>query len=202
LANWIEVMLAVPQMPYAIRRAAVDETRLIADLRLFSLLSLELKRYPLEAADAVRAWLPDVDDKLIQSGHYFVAEHEGDLIGGAGWSVLPLQFRTDRLIQEGGRAAFLSLDPGSVLLRGFFLDPDCGRRGVSASLLRQIEPDAAAEGYSAAEVVVPEDAQLSYRSLGFKAVRSFSLALDGGDAVPLLQMRRPFAPALRLAAAA
>lgn len=193
-------MLAFAQQPYVIRQAAVQETGLIAYLRMASLVSLEMPRHSLDAVRTLMAGIPDVDAADVAAGRYYVADHGGDLIGGVGWSVLPLQFRSERLANEDGGAAFLSLDAGSVLLRGFFLDPDLGRRGVAPALLKRIEADVAQEGYGACEGVVPADAQITYRSLGFKPVRKLRIRMDDGERFPVLQMRRSVAS--RLAAAA
>ena len=86
-----------------------------------------------------------------------------------------------------------SLDADAVLVRGFFLDPDVGRRGVGADLLAHVEADAARAGYDAAELVVPSAAQVLYRSLGFRPVRRLALRVDGDGLVPLLQMRKRLA---------
>lgn len=193
-------MLASPALAFALRRADLSELSLIAELRLISLLSLEMPRHSLHAIEAVLTSIPEVDAAMLQSGRYVVADHAGDLLGGAGWSPLTAEFRSERLGHEGGGPAFISLDADSVLLRGFFLDPDQGRRGVGAVLLAQIEADAAVQGFRGGEIIVPGEAQLFYRSLGFRALRRLSLKLDSGDSVPILQMRKAFAP--RLAAAA
>jgi GNAT superfamily N-acetyltransferase len=193
-------MLALAQAPFTLRRADSSETNHLNDLRLSSVLSLEMPRHSLVAIKAVLAAVPDIDASMLAGGRYVVAEHEGDLIGGAGWSVLPVQFRSERIVHEDGGPAFISLDAGSVLLRGFFLDPDLGRRGVGAALLRRVEADAGDEGYSAAEAIVPADAQLLYRSMGFRPTRKLAVRLDNREAHPVLQMRKAFAS--RLAAAA
>ena len=88
----------------------------------------------------------------------------------------------------------------SVLVRGFFLDPDVGRHGAGAALLSQIEEDVVRAGYSGAEVVVPAFSQLRYRNLGFKAANKLAMALDGGAILPLLQMRKTFGFRCALAA--
>lgn len=193
-------MLAMPQVPFVLRRAGRADLDILTELRLISLLSLEMPRYSLGAIRTMLASIPDLDAGLLESGQYSVAEHAGELIGGAGWSVLPVQFRSERLVHEGGAPAFVSLDPASVLLRGFFLDPDLGRRGVGAALLKQIEAEASQQGHVGAEIIVPADAQLFYRSLGFRPMRRLSLVLDCDEGTPVLQMRKAFAP--RLAAAA
>lgn len=193
-------MLGFHQPLYRIRAAEVYETSLIGYLRLTSLLSLEVPDRSLGAIRALMERLPDVSSDLIQSGQYFVADHDGELLGGAGWSVLPLRFGAEYLVGEDGRPARLSLSRGSVLLRGFFLDPDLGRRGAGASLLACIEAEAARDGHHAAELIVPATAQLYYRSLGFRAVGRFGLDLDGGEVLPLLQMRKFFQSRLAVAA--
>ena len=193
-------MLAFHQPHYSVRPAELSETSLIGYLRLASLLSLEIPGASLGAIRAVMSRLPDVGPDLIEAGHYFVADQDGDLLGGAGWSVLPLRYRAEHLMDEDGHAARLSLDRGSVLVRGFFLDPDLGRRGAGASLLTRIEAEAAQAGHSAAELIVPASAQIYYRSLGFRPVGRFALKLDGGEVLPLLQMRKCFGPGLAMAA--
>ena len=193
-------MLAISPVPFVLRPAHKWELNILAELRLFSLLSLEMPRHSLRAINIVLAAIPDLDDALLESGRYLVAEHAGEVVGGAGWCTLPQGFRSTLLVHEDGGAAFVSLDADSVLLRGFFLDPDIGRRGVGAALMGQIEADASRAGYCGAEIIVPADAQLFYRSLGFRPTRRLRLSLDGRESMGILQMRKPF-PA-RLAAAA
>jgi GNAT superfamily N-acetyltransferase len=193
-------MLAYHQPRFALRQAQASETSLIAYLRLASLLSLEMPDHSLAAIRAVMTRLPDVDAELLATERYVVAESDGDLLGGAGWSALPLSYRAEHLIGEDGRPACLTLDAGAVLLRGFFLDPDLGRRGAGAGLLAHIEADAGSAGYAAAELVVPATSQLYYRSLGFRPVGKLALKLGREDVLPLLQMRRRFPVKLACAA--
>jgi GNAT superfamily N-acetyltransferase len=185
---------------YTIRRAEESETNLIAYLRLASLISLEMPGRPLAAIRALMDGLPDIDPHHLATGRYLVADHGGDLIGGAGWSVLPLSFRGERLLDQRGDRAGLMLDPGAVLVRGFFLDPDLGRRGVGARLLARIEADAARMGYDTAELVIPATSEAFYRSLGFRPIARLSLGLDGDARLPLLQMRKPLPDRLAVAA--
>jgi hypothetical protein len=191
--------VAEAQQSFVIRRADKSEGGLIRDLRLASLLSFEMAGDPLAWLRAFTAALPDVDADLIRDGRYFVAESGGELIGGAGWSLLPLSFRADRLVTEDGRAAALSLDAGAVLVRGFFLDPDGARRAAAADLLARLELDAACAGHDSAELVVPYAAEVLYRSLGFRPVRRLALRVDDGS-LPLLQMRKRLPVRLKSAA--
>lgn len=186
--------------PHVVRPAERHEASLIGYLRLASLLCLEMPGHALEDVGAVMATLPDVDSELIAAGRYMVAERESDLVGGVGCSVLPLGFRGDRLIDEGGRPATPLLGHDSVLLRGFFVDPDLGCNGVGAGLLARVELEAARAGHGSAEALVPSSGQRLYRSLGFKLVRRLGLRVAGADLVPIVQMRKSLA--LRLAAAA
>jgi GNAT superfamily N-acetyltransferase len=194
------MMCAFSQAPYAIRRAYESETNLLACLRLASLVSLEMPDHPLAAIRAVTDSLPDVDAPLVASGHYFVADSSGELIAGAGWSVLPLSFRGEDLVDEAGPSGPVMSRPGAVLVRGFFLDPDLGRRGAGARLLASVESDAARSGYDSAELVVPAAAQIYYRSLGFRPVAKMTLRRPRIEPLPLLQMRKHLPS--RMAAAA
>jgi len=185
---------------FAVRPAGPGETGLLEYLRFASLLSLEMSDRPMASIKTLIASLPDVDAKLVAAGRYYVADCAGDLIAGVGWSVLPLSYRGDDLRDEKGGSAALQLGNRSALVRGFFLDPDLGGRGVGPELLGHIEADMLANGFSCAEVVVPASAEVIYRGLGFKSGRRLGLALGGGDVLPLVQMRKSLA--VRLAAAA
>jgi GNAT superfamily N-acetyltransferase len=194
------MMSAFSQAPYAIRRAEESETNLLAYLRLASLVSLEMPDHPLQVIRAVMDSLPDVDAPLVASGHYLVADSSGELIAGAGWSVLPLSFRGQDLVHGADPRGTVIGGPGAVLVRGFFLDPDLGRRGAGARLLASVESDAARAGYDSAELVVPAAAQVYYRSLGFRPVAKMTLRRPRIEPLPLLQMRKHLPS--RMAAAA
>jgi hypothetical protein len=184
---------AYKQGSYAMRRAAPAEASLVAYLRFASLVSLELRKHPLEAIRAFMRCLPDVDAGLVEAGRYFVADQGGDLIAGLGWSVLPLRFRCRDFLDEHGARAALKLGEDAVLLRGFFLDPDQGRRGAGAHLLAQVEADILRHRHRSAELIVPASARAYYATLGFKPVAKLGLRLDGGEPLPLIQMRKPLA---------
>jgi hypothetical protein len=188
------------QGSYAIRRAARAEAGLVAYLRFASLVSLELRKHPLHAIRALMRRLPDADAGLVEAGRYFVADQGGDLIAGVGWSVLPLRFRCRDLLDEHGARIALELGEDAVLLRGFFLDPDQGRRGAGANLLTQVEADILRNRHRSAELIVPAPARAYYANLGFKPVAKLGLRLDGGEPLPLIRMRKPLALPFAVAA--
>jgi GNAT superfamily N-acetyltransferase len=192
----------VPFAPpsYVVRPAERREAGLIGYLRMASLLCLEMPGYSLDAVRAVMMALPDVDAELIAAGRYVVVESGGDLLGGVGWSVLPLSFRADRLIDDSGRPADPLLGHNAVLLRGFFLDPDLGRHGIGANLVARIEADAAREGHCLAEVLLASSGQRLYRSMGYKLTRRLGMRFAGADLVPIVQMRKSLAARLAVAA--
>jgi hypothetical protein len=192
--------LGLREQSHHLRRADPAEAGMLAYLRLASLLCLEMRDEPLAAVHALIRALPDVDAELLASGRYFVAEKGGDLIGGAGWSMLPLSFRLPRLLDEQGRPAGWSLAQGSVLLRGLFLDPDMGRNGAMASLLARIEADVARAGHAALEVIVPASSQVQYRSHGFRPTGKFGLRLANEGVLPLARMRKGLSCRLAMAA--
>jgi hypothetical protein len=193
-------MCASRQPAHEIRRAVAAEASLIEDLRLASLHALEMPGQPLATLRALMDALPDFHSDLIAAGRYFVADAAGDLIGGAGWGALPARLRLDRLIGRDARPAELLPAGGSVLLRGFFLDPDLGRSGAAAGLLSVVEAEAVAAGHIAADIVVPASSQLYYRSLGFRSLARLGLQIGREEVLPMLQMRKLFATRLSAAA--
>lgn len=193
-------MPALGQSFYRVRPAELHEVGLVSYLRLASLICLEMTSHPLQAIRTLMSRLPDVDADLVAAGRYFVADSDGDLLGGAGWSLLPLSYRGEGLVDAAGFPTRLEMSEKAVLLRGFFLDPDLGREGAAAALFAQIEAEAARAGHAAVELVGPASSQAYYRSLGFKPGRRLGLRLGRGDVLPLLQMRKGLP--LRLAVAA
>lgn len=193
-------MLAFHQPSYAVRQAVAREATLVSYLRFASLVCLEMPGQPLDAVRTVMSALPDVDPALVRAGQYQVADLNGELIGGAGWSVLPLNFRGERLLDEAGRPATLDLAGNTVLLRGFFLDPDVGRRGAGAALLSQVEAEWLSDGFEAAELVAPAMAEPFYRGLGFRPLRKLQLDMRRTGMLPMLEMRKCLSPRLALAA--
>jgi len=165
-----------------------------------SLLCLEMSGQSLETVRAVMTSLPDVDAELIAAERYTVVECNGDLLGGIGWSVLPLSFRADRLMDDCGRPVDRLLGHNAILVRGFFLDPDLGRHGIGANLVAQVEAEAARAGYGSAEVLVPSPGQRLYRSMGFKLVRRLGMRSAGSELVPMVQMRKSLTARLAVAA--
>jgi len=187
------------QPPFILRRAPVSELGLISHLRLASLLCLEIPGLALEAVGALLTAAPDLDGPLLASGRYFVADRGGELIAGGGWSLLPLSFCNGPLTADDGRPARVALDDGSVLLRGFFLDPDLGRQGAAAALLAQLGAEAAAAGHSAFEAMAAAEAHALYAGLGFRTVRRLRMEVDG-EPMDLVQMRKALVQRLPAAA--
>ena len=183
-----------------IRRAQAADAGLIGYLRFASLLCLEMSQRSLQAVRSLMASLPDVDTRLVSAGSYYVAESAGELVAGAGWSVLPLSFRGDALVDERGDPAPLRLGHSSALVRGFFVDPDLCRCRAGAELLARVEAELFEAGHLGAELIVPLAAEIAYRRLGYRPVRRLGLDVGGGETLPLLQLRKQLS--LRLAAAA
>lgn len=185
---------------FVVRKAEAAEASLICYLRLASLLCIEMPSHALAAIRTVMGVLPDVGPDLVASGRYFVADLAGELIGGVGWSEHRDPAFVDGLMDERGDPVSLPFDDGTVLLRGFFLDPELGRRGAAARMLGRIEADAAREGFGAAEVFAPATSLTYYRSLGLRQVARYSLRVERRDPLPLVRMRKTLSPRLAVAA--
>lgn len=185
-------MLALNRPNYLIRSAMKGETGMLADLRMASLLCLEMPNQSLATIRTFMSALPDVDERLVAGGSYSVADKDGDLIAGAGWSPMRRPLQGSRLVGADGKMMNFSVGDDSVLIRGFFLDPDMGRQGAGTTLLSHVQDSAARAGYSAGEILIPASSQLYYRSLGFRSVAAAELKLEGTGSLALVQMRRSF----------
>ena len=112
---------------------------------------------------------------LLASGHYFVAEEGGRLLGSGGWS------RGD---PHGGGAA-----PGLGHVRHVATDARHARRGVGRAVMEAVVDDARAFGARRLRCVSTLTAVPFYRALGFREegrrTLSFGAAALGFPAVEM-----------------
>lgn len=122
----------------------------------------------------------------------FIAEADGRLAGGGGWSRRATLYGGD---QSPGRCAVL-VDPNvdAVRVRAMYTLPDHVRKGVGRLILGLCEAAARREGFRAVELLATLAGEPLYRACGFAPVARVEDD-RGASAVPLLRMRKLFAPA-------
>ncbi|MCB1517885.1 MAG: GNAT family N-acetyltransferase [Hyphomicrobiaceae bacterium] len=117
-----------------------------------------------------------LDPLLLQDGHYFAAQVDGELAGCGGW----------------GRAANgPNADNGSLgHLRHFATHPNFMRRGVGAVILEKCVAAAKADGISALHCFSSVASERFYLNHGFTKVQDVSVMLGGDEPFPAILMER------------
>jgi predicted N-acetyltransferase YhbS len=126
--------------------------------------------------------------QLVRDGTYFVAEIDGALAGAGGWS-----YRKTIAGAHGPEDPEADpLDPAAdpARIRAFYVDPEFGRRGVGALLLRLSEDAAREAGFGRAELTSTLQAVPFYAASGYRPVRRFDLPLPSGSELQLELMEK------------
>lgn len=131
--------------------------------------------YPPSALVVALPRIGRAQPRLLASGHYFVAEEGGRLVGAGGWS------RGD---PHGGRAA-----PGQGHVRHVATDARHARRGVGRAVLQAVMDDAAFHGTRRLQCLSTLTAVPFYRAMGFAEEGRRALAF-GALSFPVVEMSR------------
>jgi GNAT superfamily N-acetyltransferase len=128
-----------------------------------------------------------IDTQLIDDGTYFVVEIDGVLAGCGGWSRRATLYGGDH---SAARDSAL-LDPATqpARVRAMYTHPRLTRRGVGRRILELCEQAAAAEGFTALELMATHSGRPLYEAFGFLAIEEVEDA-TGGAPVPLTKMRK------------
>ena len=109
------------------------------------------------------------DSQLVDDGTYFVAELEGTIVGGGGWSHRRALFGIrGTSLDDGGERSDACTDPlgEAGRLRGFFVSPAHARRGIGRQLVTACEDDARRAGYHRLELVATPAGEPLYGRAG------------------------------------
>jgi GNAT superfamily N-acetyltransferase len=129
-----------------------------------------------------------VDSQLIADGTYYVAEIDGRLAGGGGWS----KRRTLYGGSEGRSEPGELLDPAkdAAKIRAFFVHPDFGRRGIGRALIEACEAAAYADGFRRMELGATPTGELLYAGAGYVVTDRFEIDLADGEVLPASHMAK------------
>ncbi|MFD1468158.1 GNAT family N-acetyltransferase [Hymenobacter caeli] len=129
-----------------------------------------------------------IDSQLIADGTYYVAEMDGQLAGGGGWSRRQTLYGGD----QSKAAADPLLDPArdAGRIRAFFVHPGWARRGVGRALIGVCEAAAGAAGFRSLALAATLPGEPLYGALGYAAgARSF-IHFPDGEQLAIIQMHK------------
>lgn len=167
----------------ALRTATPHDLPIIHDIAARAVRDLLAGRHysheQLRAAAAIKIY--EVEPALVDAGTYYVAEIDGAVVAGSGWSAGgPLQPTSSERQVTAGTAA----------MRATYVDPRWARRGLATLLAHTTETAARLAGYRRFEALCTPASEALRRSLGYHLVRREEAALADGVTTSVAHMRK------------
>jgi predicted N-acetyltransferase YhbS len=153
-----------------------------------SVRALQASYYSSKQMDAALESVFGVDRQLIRDSTYFVAEHDGRIVGCGGWSRRRSLYGGD----HGRQAEDGSLDPtqDAARIRAFFVHPSWARRGIGRSIMVGCEHAIVAAGFRAVDIVATLSGEPLYASFGYAVVSRYEIVIAGDLALPVVRMTK------------
>lgn len=174
---------------FALRLATEEDIPALHALIEASVRGLQAGDYTQAQMDGALGTVLGLDSQLIHDRTYFVAEADGKLAGCGGWSKRKTLFGADR---GPGREPEL-LDPATdaAKVRAIFVHPEFARRGLGTLILKRVEDEAAAAGFTRYEMGSTLTGVALYRLKGYTEVERIAVPLKNGEALPVVKMVKP-----------
>ncbi|MGH8194876.1 MAG: GNAT family N-acetyltransferase [Woeseiaceae bacterium] len=132
-------------------------------------------------------FMPMMEHYLIDDGTYFVAEHDGRIIGCGGWSCRSPSYR---VCSPGGQPAA----GRSAKVRAMYVHPDAARRGIGRTLLERIEREMTRSGHKEASLEAILPGVPLYRNRGYRETGATRVEFPNGVHLPVICMHKRLAP--------
>lgn len=171
-----------------LRLACLEDVPALEELILLSVHVLQAPYYSEAQRDASWGAVFGVDRQLIIDGTYFVAEHEGLMVGCGGWSKRQSLFGGDTARDDADPLLNPNTDPARV--RAFFIHPDWARRGIGKAILAACESAILAAGFSHIELVATLAGEPLYLACGYQEDERYEVPLGAGLTLPVVRMKK------------
>jgi len=132
-----------------------------------------------------------VDRQLIHDGTYFVAEHDGSIVGCGGWSRRRSLYGGDR--GRAGEDGLLDPQRDAARVRAFFVHPDWARRGIGRSIMTACERAIIEAGFHTVDIVATLAGEPLYASFGYAVIERYEIPMTGGLGLPAVRMTKTIA---------
>jgi GNAT superfamily N-acetyltransferase len=173
-------------MEALVRRAVLDDVTALQCLIERSVSELQYNDYTPEQRGAALKEIYGVDTALISDGTYFVAEVDGVIVAGGGWSKRKTLFGGD--IWSHRENDLLDPATNAAKIRAFFVHPTYARRGLGSLLLDRCEREGRQQGFTRFEMGATLTGLRLYERHGYVAVDRFDVKLSNGEAVAVVRM--------------
>lgn len=175
-------------MNWQLRLACMEDVPALERLIPLSVRVLQATHYSAAQMEAALGPVFGVDRQLIADGTYFVAEHDGVIIGCGGWSKRRSLFGGDAM----RKAEDLLLDPTneSARVRAFFIHPEWTRRGIGRAIIDACEGAISVAGFQRIELVATLAGEPLYGACGYMEAERYEVPLAGGLTLPVVRMMK------------
>lgn len=123
----------------------------------------------------------EVEADLVDAGTYYVAEVDGELVAGSGWSA-------GGSLQRSANGP--TVESGTATMRASYVDPRYARRGIATLLARTTETAATLSGFRRFETMCTPLSAAMRGALGYRLVRHEQIPLADGLTLRLAVMRK------------
>lgn len=174
--------------PYVLRKANLRDVPALEALIARSARELGAEHYTAEEIEGALRGTFGVDTQLIRDETYFVAEHDGHIVGCGGWSYRTTLFGSDKL----GDRDTKPLDPKAqpARIRAFFVDPAHARKGIGRMLLAKCELEAYLAHFRTLELMASLSSMQLYAARGYVSEEPQEFDIGSGLTIRLVPMRK------------
>jgi len=175
-------------MAITLRAATVADIPDLEQLIAASVRALSTNYYSPSQIESALTHLFGVDTQLLADGTYYVAESDGRIVGGGGWSKRQTLFGGDRY----KALTDPELDPAvdAARIRAFFVHPDFARQGIGRRLIESCEEAAEEAGFRVFTLVATLPGQPLYTALGYTVTDWLEILLAEGVLLPAARMEK------------
>jgi N-acetylglutamate synthase-like GNAT family acetyltransferase len=173
-------------LDYTIRKARLDDRGEIQELIATSARGLSQTDYSNQQIEAAITDVFGVDTSLIADETYFVAEHDGELVGCGGWSKRRTLFGGDQFATRDTTELNPETEPAKI--RAFFVHPQWARKRIAHAILSRCEAEARAAGFRQVELMATLPGVKFYVACGYEESEQFEYQMVSGGTLPLVPM--------------
>ena len=173
---------------FTYRLAKLEEIEALTKLISESALRLQSDDYSRAQIQGALGTVFGVDTQLIKDTTYYAVDYEGSLVACGGWSKRHTLFGADAAKTEPDKLLDPSTDAARI--RAFFVHPGFARRGIGNELIRRCEQAAQQLGFTRMELVATLSGERLYASVGYAALKHYTLNLVNGETMPVVSMGR------------
>jgi GNAT superfamily N-acetyltransferase len=170
-----------------VRVASCDDISALHELISQSYRFLCRRYYTPKQIECALAHHVGIDKQMIDDGTYYVAEIDGEIVGGGGWSKRKKLFGGDG-VKSPGDTDLLNPARDPAPIRGVFVHPSRARRGIERRIVKCCERAARQANFRNLELIATSVGEPLYTACGFETVEPIEHNFPYGLLAPAVRM--------------